>query len=251
VIGAPSSPSSSALPDPEIIPAVDEHPPEIPPNLAANQTLCANVTKFLVHRYWYAYEQQQMRLWPIWRRIDDAWRARTQTQDLIERQQSITDKMEAELTPQSPDGMSARGQNAALHKQIDALTKIGLQIAWDEAKPVRFTKPESVYEHPIYNPQQQAVDVGNALLDQNIHDIDLRVEYRKNWGAFCKYGHTWAWTDFRMSRETVTVKYRVGPDPISAQAQIAMLVQQHEGQQPTITPTIEGGYEIAFAKKMV
>jgi hypothetical protein len=108
VIGASPS-SSSAIPDPEIIPAADEHPPEIPPNLAGNQALCTNVTKFLVHRYWYAYEQQQMRLWPIWRRIDDAWRARTQTQDLIEGR-SITEKMAEALTPQDRGGISARGQ---------------------------------------------------------------------------------------------------------------------------------------------
>jgi hypothetical protein len=106
VIGALQS---AALPDPEIIPAADEHPPEIPPNLAGNQALCTNVTKFLVHRYWYAYEQQQMRLWPIWRRIDDAWRARTQTQDLIEGR-SITEKMAEPLTPQDRGGISARGQ---------------------------------------------------------------------------------------------------------------------------------------------
>jgi hypothetical protein len=29
---------------------MDEHPPEIPPYLAGNETLCKNVTKFLTHR---------------------------------------------------------------------------------------------------------------------------------------------------------------------------------------------------------
>jgi hypothetical protein len=53
---------------------------------------------------------------------------------------------------------------------------------------VRFTKPESVHEHPIYNPQQQSVDVGNALLDQNIHDIDLRVSIGKIGARFANTG---------------------------------------------------------------
>lgn len=230
----------NAVPSPEILPALDETRPQIGPNLASDPDFCKLVAEHCYRNYAYPYMLMQQRLWPIWQMMDDAWRVKMRTGAL---DISITDPS---LLPKNADakgkdggmisnvdGYSAKVQPAAVFKQIKTKTDMHMSIAYADGLPVRAVKPETMYEHPLYNPTQQQVDTQNELIRQCAREVNLEVIDRKGRGCWSKYGFMFAAVDFQHQLEDAPMAYRFPQDPREAQMMLQMLSQRY-GQPPKI-----------------
>lgn len=224
---------------PEVTPSRDEQQPTIGPNLAGNPKLCADVTKFIVTEYFLGYLQLQQKFWPVWRQLDEAWRASMQAIDLDLMDPSLDKKnFNIGAKPNDRDGFTLKVSPTDLHKQWDALLKVGMQISWQEGLPVGAVKPNYVFE-TLYNPVQQTVDAANEILHDTAQEANLPVEYRKNLHSFLKYGHAWGGVDLKRTYEDVDVVYRLGTDMTQVQAGLQMLAQRH-GRPPQIGQDQQG-----------
>lgn len=217
---------------PEVQPSRDEVQPTIGPNLADNPKLCETLTRFIVNDYWYPALQQQIKFWPIWRKLDEAWRASMQAIDLDLMSPTLDKKNVAAAQANTNDGFTLKVSPTDFHKQMDSLLKVGMQISWLTGMPVQAVKGENVFE-TLYNPVESTVEAANEILSDTAHDSNLQTEYRKNLHPFLKYGHSWAWCDLKRTFETVNVVYRLGTDMVQAQAGLQVLAQRH-GQPPQI-----------------
>lgn len=222
---------------PGVQPALDEQPMQIGPNLATDPKFCEKVLDFCWRNYVYPQVLQQQRLWPIWKRIDDAFRVKGDSYDL---DISATDPSFVSKVPDrkgfggltdSNDGYSSRVYPATLHKQIVTKTDMHMSIAWGDGLPVRADKPESCWEDPLYNPVTQSVEAFNAELRRCSDKVMLKKKDRKGRGSFCKYGHAWVAVDFKYSLESKAFSYPVPPNPQLAQ-QMVMQMSQRFGSMP-------------------
>lgn len=221
-----------SLPDPEVIPAMDESPLEFGPNLATDQALCTSILKHLVDDFFNIYEQQQRAFWGVWRKIDDMFRCKVNATDL--QWPLLNAKVLRQSTTANLDGISAMAQSPAAYKQIKSLTDIIMQMSWQEGAPGKYQVPECVYEHPLYNPTQQGVDAMNELLQETIAECDVQHNYRVNIGQYVRYGHAWVLPDFERELEVVRDRYHLNPQ--LAQSQVGQLTAQYQNQEPEITP---------------
>lgn len=236
---------------PEIVPALDESRPQVGPNLADDEEFCREVAAHVYREYAYPQMLQQWRLQHIWRIIDDAYRVkgRVETLDI-----SFTDKS---LYPQTPDGKgkdggmqstidpySAKVQPAAVFKQIKTKTDMHMSIAYADGLPVRAVKPETVYDHPIYNTTQQQVDTANELLRQCARETGLATIDRKGRGCWSKYGFVWAATDFQYELEDVPMGFRIPPEPQMAQQLLQAETARFGGIPPKFQKRSDGMYAV-------
>lgn len=227
---------NGAYPSAEIRPALDETRPTIGPNLAGNEALCKAVAEH-IYRYFYPYMLQQQQCWDTWRRIDDAWRVKGRRDDL---DISSVDPAARNKNPDgkgdgitdTKDGVSAKIYPAAFHKQVRSKTDMHMSIAWADGLPVRALKPETVYEHPLYNPTAQGVDAANELLRQCAEAVELKRRDRKVRGSWAKYGHAWVHVDFKYRLQDVPQVYNLPPNPQAAMAMLQDVSQEFGGQQP-------------------
>lgn len=217
---------------PEVSPSRDEVQPTIGPNMAGDPKLCEAVTRFIVTDYWYPYLQMQIKFWPIWRQLDEAWRASMQAIDLDLMDPSLDKKNFAVAKPNTRDGFTLKVSPTDFHKQMDSLLKVGMQISWLTGMPVAAVKGSYVYE-TLYNPIETTVDAANEILEDTAHEGGLQTEYRKNLHPFLKYGHSWAWCDLKRTFENVNVTYRLGYDMVQVQAALQELYQRRQ-QYPQV-----------------
>lgn len=217
--------------DPADARGFDEQAPQIGPNLASDPEFCK-----LVLTSWFKqlYPQvlQQQRLWPIWERIDDAFRVKGKASDL---DISAVDPQSVSLNPDKKgagglkdrkDGYSARVYPATFHKQVVTKTDMHKSIAWSDGLPVRAEMEEGDFEDPLYNPIQRSVDALNAELVRCARVTNLEQEDRKGRGAFCKYGHAWALPNFEYRMDVVPQSFAVPQDPQMAQQMMQDLMQR-------------------------
>lgn len=226
-------------PSPEIVPALDEARPQIGPNLAADPAFCRVVLDYCYKEHVYPQILQQQRLWPVWQRIDDAYRVKGQANDLdiaaVDPILISTDpgrKGQGGVVDQN-DGYSSRVYPATLHTQVTTKVDLHMSIAWDDGLPVAAVVPDHEYEHPLYNPTTQSVEAANRLLQDCARDINLKREDRKGRGAFAKYGHAWAAPDFQYELEDVPLSFQIPPNPQLAQ-QMLMDFSQRFQSNPQI-----------------
>jgi hypothetical protein len=239
----------TAIPSPEIRPAKDEVQPVIGPNLASHAPLCEAVTKFITTEYWWPSLQQQMKFWPVWKKIDDAWRARVSARDAYP--SAVTGNSTDAKKPSGQDGFSAKAQSITLHKQCRAVTDLGELMSWEDGIPVRATEPPETHEGDFYQPTSQSVKAANSLLFKTAHEINLREEYRKSFGNFVKYGHGWVLTPFSKTFRDVEKVYRVDPQAPEAQLQVQAIQQANPGQQITPNQTPEGIIEFVIQERQI
>jgi hypothetical protein len=229
----------------ETVPAIDEQPPAIGPNLAGNQDLCKALTKHLTWTYWWPYELMQQRFWDACRKIDNAWRVRYAAQDL-----NFTDlnrQTVKQSAPLAQDGKSAIGQSVMAFKQIKAVTDLAEILSFADGLPMRAEVPEDMEEDVFYRPTAETAAALNAVFRINAERVNFRDNYRRAAGCFVKYGYGWVHAPFSLRRYEQPKLLRVeGPtDP-------AMLMQQAQIANPTarveMTPqgpaVIEGRIDI-------
>lgn len=236
-----TAPGPQVSPSPEIVPALDENRPEIGPNMADDEQLCRDVAQFIYTNHAYPYLLMQQRLWPIWMLIDDAWRVKCQvgTLNITQSDPSLFNKnadgkgKDGGMTS-TVDGYSAKVQAAAIFKQIKTKTDMHMSIAYADGLPVRAVKPETTYEHPLYDPTQQSVDAANELLRQNAKAIDLEVVDRKGRGCWAKYGFVNVAIDWKYELEDIPMGFELPQDPRQAEVLIQAEMQRFNGQQPQI-----------------
>lgn len=244
---------NSAIPDPEVLPAMDENPIVFGENLAADQELCKAALKHAIEDYWYTYENQQRALWSTWRKIDDMFRCRINATDLD--WPILNAKMIRQGKQTVVDGISAMAQSPATFKQMKALIDIIVQMSWAEGSPGKYMKPECVYEHPLYNPTQQSIDASNELLQEAIDQCEVEDEYRVNIGQYVKYGHAWVLADFERELEPVLEQFNLNPQLAQQQVQELMMKYGAEPvdiQPPSpFNPFVEVTFRKLVIKKMV
>ena len=241
-------PPAVAMPSPEVMSSVDETNFKFAPNLASNQELCKAVLKHLIWDYWYIYETQQQQFWPAWKRIDDAWRSRVSVADLnIE---SLTQKTREQIIQTLQDGMSAKGQSPAIFKQIKAITDLGEQVSWQDGIPCRAEVPADIFEHPLYQPNQQSAEAVNSILEDTADKKNVRSEYRKSFGGFVKYGCGWGLNDFSKMYEDMTLRYRLSQNPMEQQVQVEALSQEHKSPPSTVQMGQDGPEAIFVIKRI-
>lgn len=244
---------ASSLPDPEVLPAMDEAPITFGPNIAGDEELCKSVLKKIVQDYFITYENQQRAFWGVWRKIDDMWRCKVNATDLD--WPLLNDKMARQSKKTPVDQISAMAQTPAAFKQMKALTDIGVQMSWQEGTPGKFKIPDCVYEHPLYNPTQQSVDAANEILEESVDECNVQHEYRINYGQYVKYGFAWVLADFERELDVVREQYRLNPQ--FAQAQIQQLRLKYQGQMPELgnpdpfSPCVTATFRRTVIKKMV
>ena len=247
-------PQPQAYPTPEVTMQMDEQHPKVEANLASDPRICKSVAQHIYREFLYPYLIQQQRLWPIWDRIDDAWRVRGKASDLdisgvdpAVRSKSADGKGSGVIDPN--DGVSAKVTPAATHKQITAKTDMHMSLAWTDGLPVRAQMPETLYEHPLYNPNQQGVDAANELLRQNARDINLKHRDRVGRGSFTKYGHAWVWVDFQFQQENVQATWLI-PQEMGQAQMLHMQLQQRYGQPPQVVQGNGGNYFVILERKI-
>lgn len=238
----------STLPNPEIRPAADENQPKIGPNLASHEPLCKQVIKFITDEYWFGYWQLQLKFLPVWKKIDDAWRARVNARDIYPT--AVTKKTVADVQPTKQDGFSAKAQSITMHKQCRAVTDIGELVSWEDGPPVRAMVPPEVDEGEFYQPTEDSCKAANAFLRITANRINLREEYRKNFGNFVKYGHSWALTPFTKTYADVEKVYRLAPGP-DVPFQLQAIQQQNPGAPIKPIPSIDGGMEVVIPERRI
>ncbi len=237
-----------AIPSPEVVASQDELNIQFGPNMADNQELCKAVTKHLIWDYWYIYEILQQQFWPAWKRIDDAWRVRVSTTDLDVR--VLTQKTKEQLIQTLQDGMSARGQSPALFKQVKAITDLGEQVSWQDGVPCRAEVPDNIFEHPLYQPDEQSAQAVNSILAEASETYNIRPEYRKSFGGFAKYGCGWGFNDFSKRYEDLTLRYKLDPNPMVADLQIQAISQEHKAPPSTVQMGMDGPEAIFVVKRI-
>lgn len=239
----PFIPMPSAQPaylTPEVVPSRDEHEPAIGPNLAGvDQELDTRIIRFLVNDYFVPYEQMQMRFWNDWRQSDEAWRAKCQMIDLDIPIPTWNENTKNALLPNSRDGFTLKVSPTDMHKQWDALLKVGVQISFAEGLPVEAVKPEYTFE-TLYNPVDQTVQAANQILQDTAYNIDLKTTWRINFHSFLVKGHGWALTDLKRTFENVECRYTLGVDMALVQGAIQQLQQRYGDQQPRIEQGPQG-----------
>lgn len=231
----------SAWPSPEVTPALDEKPrPVIGPNLAGNIDLCRRVLSHVWKDFGYPYMLQQTLLWPTWDRLYDAWRVKGKRSDL---DISYTDPASEQKNPDGrgdgltgKDGISAKVYPSAFHRQVRNKTDMHMSVAWDGGVPVRAVKPETIYEHPLYNPDTQQVNVANELLHQCADQIEMKSRDRIARGSWSLYGHAYIQTDFKYRLIPQAVTHQLPPDTNMAQMRVQAVSAQMGGQQPQFDP---------------
>ncbi len=237
-------------PSPEIVPALDESRPVVGPNLAGDPDFCQDVASKIYREAAYPYLLQQQQLWLIWQLIDDAWRVKLRTSAL---NISSTDP---KLYPKVPDGKgkdggmtsyvdgySAKVQPPTIFKQVKTKTDMHMSIAYADGIPVRAVVPETIFEHPLYDPTEQSAKAANELIRQNAEDVDLQVEDRKGRGCWSKYGFVNVATDFEYQLEDMPMGFRLPPDPQQAQMMIQAEMQRFGGP-PRMQPRPDGMYAV-------
>jgi hypothetical protein len=226
--------ATQAAPSPEVTPSMDESRPQIGPNLAGDEELAKAVAEHIYRDFAYPALLQQQTLWDTWDRIDDAFRVREKACNLD------ISPADPALKPTTPDGrgsgmvdprdgLGAKITPAAMHKQIVSKTDMHMSLAWADF-PVRAQKPETLYEHPLYNPTQQGVDAANELLRQNARDINMQDRDRVGRGCFAKYGHAWATVDFQYETEDVEEAHALPNDAQQTAMMVQALMAQYPGQ---------------------
>lgn len=233
---------------------MDEQPPQIEPNIADDEKFCADVIKFIQQEYFYPYYIMQQRLHESWRFADDMWRARIKASDLDEefvreKPAGAQGKGKGKVDPK--DGQSAKLSPAAGHRQMDSLLSLYCSISLkDGGTPIRFIKPEAVFEHPLYNPTQQAADAANLVYKQNCEEVDLQTNYRQSAGSFVRYNIAWALADLEREMEDVVDRYTLSGPPEQQMMQQALLMNQR-GQPESVTPTVDGRTQIGFKRRVI
>lgn len=227
----------NAFPSPEVMPAADETRPVIGPNLAGNVELCRRVAAHLVKDFGYPYVLQQMRLWDVWDRIDDAWRVRGKAIDMDMTQtdpavMAKTVDAKAAGVVDRHDGVSARVYPAAFHRQVRNKTDMHMSIAWADGPPVRARKPKNSFENPLYNPEQQQVMATQSALEQCISQVQMKRRDRLVRGSWSKYGHAWVMSDFKYRFIEKPETIPLPPDPMAAIQFVQLMSAQMGGQQP-------------------
>lgn len=238
---------AAAAQSPESTPSVDEKNTQLGPNLAGNEALCIAVTKVIVNDFWYPYELLQMRMWDVWRRIDDAWRARVSPEDL--EVSGVTQNNRKLFNPSTVDNISARAQTPAIFKQVKSITDIIVQSSWTGGAPVRAEVPDDVFEHPLYQPNEQSAQAANALINDTARKVNLHSEYRKNVGGFVKYGVAWAFMDFCKQYEDKPIRMPLSQNPAQQEIEIQSIIQTFR-TQPQVTMGAQGPEAFFIVKRL-
>lgn len=171
----------------ETVPAIDEQPPAIGPNLATSPDLCAAVTKYIQTTFWYPYWLIQQTQWQACRMIDNAWRVRYAAQDL--NLTEVTRQTVAQSTPWAQDGKAAKSQSPMFFQQIKSITDLGEILSFSDGLPMRAVKPDWIEEDLFYQPTQASADALNAVIKLNVKEVDFRDRYRRAFGCYAKYGY--------------------------------------------------------------
>lgn len=243
---------------PELRPSQDEHPPRIEPNLAENEELCRSVADYISKEFFIPYLMQAERLYDVWDQIDDMWRATVNRNDLdiaFTEQQRMDIQQKAEgggvgLSNHN-DFSRAKVSPAAAHKQMDAIKNLAMGLSWENGEvPVKAQVPDTVFEHPVYNPTQQGADAANSEIKRQAKEIDLKVKYQVAFGTYVKYGHAFALTDFQRQLETIDCMHVLPPDQTQALGMLAQLRAYYRGPESALGPD-EIGRIVAIFKQTV
>lgn len=217
-------------------PSLDETPPAFGPNLAENAELCKEVLSYIHKDFLVPYLMQQERLWPSWARADQMWRAKAAVTDIDEEFFSVKPSVTGgrNRNRDQDSSTTAKVTPSAPHRQMDSILNFQCSISFKDGNlPLRAVKPDTVLEHPLYNPTQQGVDAANEIIRQNAKDINFHLKYRINAGSFVKYGHSWALVDYQQKFEQVPITRALPPD--RTQAMLALQnFRQTLGQETSI-----------------
>lgn len=228
----------------ETTPSQDEVLPSIGPNIATNETFCIAVMKYIQGDFFIPYLMQLERLFPVYDRIDDMWRNTQAWANLnvpfTQHAADIQKEKRGIGDPNQFDSRLAKVSPSAVHRQIDTIVNLDESLSFEGGNlPVQAKLPKEVFEHPMYNPSQQAVDVANAELRRQAKEIGLKTKHRIAKANLKKYGHTFILRDFERVIEPVVEEFPLSPDPMQGMAQLQMLMQQY-GQQARIKDDAAG-----------
>jgi len=191
-------------PDPrDTAPSIDNQTPQIDPNMASDPDLCKEIIQFIYRNYFYPYLLNQQRLHSVWLGIDRAWRCMNASSDLS--YDPFAEKSEEwnKRVGSGKNNGNASVSPSDIYQQVNALSTMAFGLSWKNGVPAKFKKPETLTEHPLYNPNQQAVAAANERLGQESNKSDLRLTYRKCYPDYIKFSHTWALYDYDRRFEAV------------------------------------------------
>jgi len=192
-------------------PSADEAQAVIGENLAVDEDLCKAVLQHIFREYYYPFLLNQQRLHAIWYAIDRAWRCMTPSATLD--YDLFAEKSEAWMKYVKDGKGNAGSANITpsdFYQQVNTLSAMAFEMSWRDGFPAKYTKPETMIEHPLYNPTQQSVEAANELLKQNANRADLKTLYRKLYPDYLRFSHAWAMFDYDRRLEMV-------PDPATGE----------------------------------
>lgn len=231
----------------EAYPSQDERRKPPGQNLASDEALCKAVADFLNTDYWWPYYiQRTTRQQTSWQRADNAWRGRIPASDMALPFASVKPSRMGGGVVSPDNGIDSRITPAAAHKQLQALLDMYCSTSFANGEvPAKFKRPKAVFETETYNPNQQAVDAANTLIETTAEEIKLPLIYRTAAGAFLRYGFVAAVTDLACEYEDVADEVPLPADPAGRQ----MLLNQR-GMPEQVVNTATGQVAIYPAKKV-
>lgn len=244
---------SAAILSAEVRPSQDETLPRIEPNLAGNEELCRKVAPHVVQEFVYPYILQAERHYSTWDRIDDIWRGTVARGNLdiphSQDAENLSKLTKGIGTANIHDQRQAKVSPSSVHRQIDSIVNLGVALSWEGGEPpVKAKKPKEVYEHALYNPTEQGVELANAEIRRQAKEIGMKSSHRVILANCLKYGHALAVRDFERKLRPEKEYYVLAADPNMAQVQLMQLREQ-TGAEPEIETDLLGR-NIACTTKM-
>ena len=173
----------------------NQPPPMFPPNLAATLPMETQrqILMWLGQRYFWPQIQERVPFEKMWAKLLSMSRITIPNDELFSNENLEASKVKQDADQSSRD--VARCSDTVIHDAIERLTDITRFIVFKDSTPVQFAQPEYI-EQPMaskeYDPLNQAIKAGNALLQwnsQSATDLQLysTIAYRHHFTYGCAF----------------------------------------------------------------
>lgn len=177
-----------------------------PANLAANlpPETQQKILLWLSTKYIWPQIQERMPFEDMWKKMLQMARIELPEGELFSNTQHDTDRTKNAAEQSNRD--KARVSDSVVHDAIERLTDITAFIAFKDGLPCQFAKPDYIkcpYNTPEYKPLEDRIQAGNALLEWNSGNQNLKrnsvIAYRHHY----TYGLAYVLSDFRFRVEMI------------------------------------------------
>lgn len=186
---------------------------QFPPNLAASLTpeISKKILMWLNTKYIWPQVQERVPFEAMWDKMLQMSRITLPSDEMFDNTQHDASKTKQDSDQSNRD--KARVSDSVVHDAIQRLTDITYFVAFKEGLPCQFAIPDYVtspYSTPEYRPLEDRIKAGNAILDWNSGNQNVRrnslIAYRHHY----TYGCSFVLSDFKFRVEMINRQNNFG-----------------------------------------